>query len=133
MANRYRAQDLRKFANNLLAKNDLQSTMAETVANVLVEGDLLGHTTHGLKLLASYLDELKAGSMSRQGQPVVVQDHGMSVMWDGCYLPGPWLVTRAIETGIERLVSYPIFTASIKQSHHIACLASYLEKVVKKG
>ena len=133
MPKRYHAKDLRNFAFKLLTQNGLDSTMAETVANVLLEGDLLGHTTHGLQLLAPYLDELDAGSMTHEGEPVVIQDHGMSVLWDGGYLPGPWLVTRAIDTGLERLDSYPVFTACIKQSHHIACLAAYLEKVAAQG
>jgi L-lactate dehydrogenase len=71
--------------------------------------------------------------MAREGMPVVIQDHGMSVLWDGRYLPGPWLVTRAIDTGLSRLKNYPLFTASIKQSHHIACLAAYLQRVAEQG
>ena len=122
MTIRYRAGDLRTFAYNLLCKKGMQSDLAGTVANVLLEGDLLGHTTHGLQLLEPYLNELDAGKMTPEGDPEIVQDHGMSVLWNGCYLPGPWLVTQAIDTGFERLQTHPIFTASIKQCHHIACL-----------
>jgi LDH2 family malate/lactate/ureidoglycolate dehydrogenase len=130
---RYKAENLREFASNLLCRKGLQAEMANTVADVLLEGDLLGHTTHGLQLLGPYLKELESGTMTTDGEPVVLKDHGMSLLWDGNYLPGPWLVTRAIDTGLERLNSYPIFTASIKQCHHIACLAAYLERVAKKG
>ena len=133
MAKRYGVKDLRNFACKLLTCNGLDPHLAETVANILMEGDLLGHSTHGLQLLSPYLDELSAGSMTSKGRPIVVQDHGMSVLWDGCYLPGPWLVTRAIDLGLNRLETYPVFTACIKQSHHIACLAAYLEKVAKQG
>ena len=133
MKNRYPAEDLRTFAFNLLNQKGMQTEMAQTVANVLLEGDLLGHTTHGLQLLKPYLKELDKGNLTPAGKPDVLQDHSMSVLWDGCYLPGPWLVNRAIDTGLERLQTYPIFTANIKQSHHIACLAAYLERVAKKG
>ena len=133
MARRYPVKTLQRFACELLTGKGLEPSMAETVARILLEGDLLGHTTHGLQLLAPYLDELDAGTMGPQGQPEVVEDHGGSVLWDGRYLPGPWLVTRAIETGFERLQTWPVFTASIKQSHHIACLAAYLETVAERG
>jgi len=133
MTDRYRCQDLRNFAYDLLCNSGLQADLAGAVADILLEGDLLGHTTHGLQLLAPYLDELEAGSMTRDGRPKVVCDHGMSVLWDGGYLPGPWLLNRAIDTGFERLKSFPVFTASIKKSHHIACLAAYLERVARKG
>ena len=129
----YRVDDLRQFASDLLHQNRLSPEMANTVADVLLEGDLLGHTTHGLQLLAPYLEEIASGAMTREGQPHIVQDHGMSVLWDGHYLPGPWLVKQAIDTGMERLRSYPLFTANIKQSHHIACLEAYLEPVASQG
>ena len=57
MTIRYRAGDLRTFAYNLLYKKGMQSDLAGTVANVLLEGNLLGHTTHGLQLLEPYLNE----------------------------------------------------------------------------
>ena len=133
MTERYRLDDLRNFAFNLLCKQGLHPEPAAVVTDILLEGDLLGHTTHGLQLLAPYLKELDGGAMTDTGEPSVLQDHGMSVLWDGRYLPGPWLVTRAIDTGLERLATYPVFTASIKQSHHIACLEAYLEKVARRG
>lgn len=130
---RYWAENIQEFAFNLLCGKGLQAEIAQTVADVLLEGDLLGHSTHGLQLLDPYLKELEEGAMTSKGAPVVLKDHGMSLLWDGNYLPGPWLVTRAIDTGLERLNRYPIFTASIRQSHHIACLAAYLERVAEHG
>ena len=129
----YRAEDLRQFAVDLLRKQEMAGEVAATVAEILIEGDLLGHTTHGLQLLGPYLEELQQDTMTRGGMPVVLQDHGMSVFWDGRYLPGPWLVTRAIDTGLSRMQNYPVFTASIKQCHHIACLAAYLQRVAERG
>ena len=133
MTVKYRAEELRVFAFDLLIKKGMNSKFAETVAAILLEGDLLGHTTHGLQLLDPYLKELDTGSMEKDGEPIVLQDHGMSLFWDGCYLPGPWLVTQAIDVGLERMDSYPVFTVNIKQSHHIACLATYIERVAREG
>ena len=69
MTIRYRAGDLRTFAYNLLYKKGMQSDLAGKVANVLLEGDLLGHTTHGLQLLEPYLNELDAVKMTPAGRP----------------------------------------------------------------
>ena len=52
---RYAAGELIAFASGLLARAGLDTEMASDVADVLVEGDLLGHDTHGLALLAPYL------------------------------------------------------------------------------
>ena len=50
---RYRAHDLAAFATQLLERTGLASDRPRTVAEVLLEGDLLGHSTHGLDAAAA--------------------------------------------------------------------------------
>jgi len=103
------------------------------VAEVLLEGDLLGHTTHGFALLPAYLKAIQEKTMETVGEPGVVADHGSSLTWDGRYLSGPWLVRRAISEARTRLVQYPTVTVSIRRSHHIGCLQAYLQPVTEAG
>ncbi len=72
---RYRHTDLTQFAHALLGAAGAEYNKAQAVAEILVEGDLMGHTTHGLALLPSYLGELVSGSMRATGSPTVVSDH----------------------------------------------------------
>ena len=51
----YTYDDLINFARALLVRSGLDEDKARAVADILVEGDLLGHTTHGLALLGPYL------------------------------------------------------------------------------
>jgi LDH2 family malate/lactate/ureidoglycolate dehydrogenase len=129
----YRSAELLEFATTLLTRAGLADDRARDVAEVLLEGDLLGHTTHGLDLLAPYLRELDAGRMTKEGEPVVVSDRGGAITWDGDYLPGPWLIRRAIETAQLRIANYGIVTVVIRRSHHLACLQAYLEPVTDAG
>lgn len=129
---RYRKTDLIFFANTLFQKAGMASEMAIVCAETLVEADLMGHTTHGLQLLGPYLDQLEKNGMQKQGTPTVINDFGNAVTWDGNLLPGPWLLKEAMELGIERLKYSPVFTLVIRRSHHIACLAAYLEKATKR-
>jgi L-lactate dehydrogenase len=133
MTIRYDADSLVAFAKSLLEKLDLPSERAAVVADILVEGDLIGHTTHGLQLLAPYLKELSEGGMSRTGEPKVLQDRGAAVTWDGDYLPGPWLVTHAMELIFERIAAHPVMTVVVRRSHHIACLQAYLKRATDRG
>jgi 3-oxoacyl-[acyl-carrier protein] reductase len=68
----------------------LDEPLARDVADVLVEGDLLGHDTHGLALLAAYLAELEAGRMARQGSYRVIRERGprRCGMAGGCRVRG---------------------------------------------
>jgi LDH2 family malate/lactate/ureidoglycolate dehydrogenase len=130
---RYSAPDLVSFATDLLVRAGLDPDKAHTVGVVLVEGDLLGHTTHGLQLLAPYLAELENGGMTPTGKSEVVADFPSAVTWDGRRLPGPWLVVQALDLAASRARAQGICTVVIRRCHHIACLAAYLRPVAEQG
>jgi LDH2 family malate/lactate/ureidoglycolate dehydrogenase len=133
MSFRYAAPALVEFAAALLLRAGLESEKARDTAEVLVEGDLLGHDTHGLGLLALYLAEIEKGSMTKSGEPRVIADFPSAVTWDGRRLPGPWLVRRALEVAIPRAKKNGTCTVAIRRSHHLACLAAYLQSVAEQG
>ena len=127
------AASLREFGRQLLVAGGLAADRAQVVAEVLLEGDLLGHTTHGFALLPAYLQALQDGSMEKSGEPLVVADHGAALTWDGRHLPGPWLVREAIRVAQARLAEAPVMTVVIRRSHHIGCLQAYLKPVTDAG
>jgi L-lactate dehydrogenase len=133
MSVRHSAASLTAFASALLARTGLDADKAQVVARILTEGDLLGHTTHGLQLLAPYLGELEKGGMTKAGEPAVLADFPAAVTWDGRRLPGPWLVTRAIQLACARARIHGTGTVVIRRSHHLACLAAYLRPVSEQG
>ncbi|HSD52737.1 MAG TPA: Ldh family oxidoreductase [Burkholderiales bacterium] len=133
MPPRYAAAALRRFAARLLERAGLASDRAADVAEILVEGDLMGHTTHGLQLLGPYLKALEDGVMTRAGQPVVVADRGGSIAWDGDFLPGPWLVLRAMDAAFARVAALGVVAVAIRRAHHIACLQAYLPRATDRG
>jgi L-lactate dehydrogenase len=130
---RFRAEDLLLFGKSLLVSAGLSEDRAQDVAEVLLEGDLLGHTTHGFHLLPLYLKSLAEGGMEKRGEPETISDHGSAITWGGRYLPGPWLMRRAIALARERAKEHPVVTIAIRQSHHIACLQAYLKPVTDAG
>ena len=130
---RYAAAALTDAATRLLQAAGLDGDKAGAVAAILVEGDLMGHTTHGLALLGPYLAELESGAMARDGLPTVIQDRPAAVTWDGRRLPGPWLVLQAMELATARARQYGTGTVVIRRSHHIACLAAYLKRATDQG
>jgi LDH2 family malate/lactate/ureidoglycolate dehydrogenase len=130
---RYKAEALIDFATALLDKAGLEHEKSRTVAEILVEGDLLGHTTHGLQLLPPYLSDLGKGEMAKTGEPSVIADRPAAVAWDGNRLPGPWLTVRGIELACERAATQGTCTVAIRRSHHIACLAAYLKRATDRG
>jgi LDH2 family malate/lactate/ureidoglycolate dehydrogenase len=130
---RFDAAALARFADALLLAAGLESEKAAVVADVLVEGDLLGHDTHGLQLLPGYLAELERGGMTASGEPQVLAERAAVATWDGRRLPGPWLVRRAIDWAMPKARVHGSATVAIRRSHHIACLAAYLDRAAREG
>ncbi|NND33212.1 MAG: Ldh family oxidoreductase [Saprospiraceae bacterium] len=130
--NRFDYLKLVQFATEVLTSAGLNISRSGIVARTLVASDLMGHTTHGLQLLWPYANQLLENLMTKDGEPKLISDSGAAVTWDGNHLPGPYLVEKAIDLGLERLQNHPVFTLAIQKSHHIACLAAYLEKVTDR-
>jgi L-lactate dehydrogenase len=106
---------------------------AESTSRILLEGELLGHTTHGLALVKPYLDELQSGQIEKLGSYEMINSTATTETWNGRYLPGIWLTEKAIEKASEIAKKDGIGTVVIQKSHHIACLAAFLEKTARQN
>lgn len=129
----YLPAELRFFAAQLLSKAGMEVDKAETVADILVEADTLGHDTHGLELVARYLSEIETGSMTTVGEPETISDRGAAITWNGLRLPGPWLMMRALEMAFGRVSRYGTISVAIGNAHHIGCQAAYLQRAARRG
>ena len=128
----YDTVDLERLADEALRAAGLEADKARVVARGLLEGDLLGATTHGLALLAGYVEELEQGGMTPSGRPEVLSDFGAAACWDGRYLPGVWLTREASLEASRRARQFGIGMVTVRRSHHIACLGHYLLEAVAR-
>src|SRR5499427_1704547 len=127
------AATLTDFGTALFLATGMDDDKARTVARLLVLADMMGRRTHGLAMAPLYVADVRKGHMKVTGEPVVAKDTGATLVWDGGYLPGIWLVNRAIETGIERCATHGVVTVAIRRSHHIGCLAALAKQAADRG
>lgn len=126
-------RQLQDFAIRMLVTAGMEQDKAETTAMILVEGDMIGHDTHGVSLLSWYVDALADGSMNGRGSYDIVADRGASFVWDGRLLPGAWLFTQALDQAMDRVGEYGVVTAAIRNCHHTCALSAYLRRVTERG
>jgi LDH2 family malate/lactate/ureidoglycolate dehydrogenase len=124
---------LRSGIAELLATAGMDADKAAVVAEMLVEADLIGHSTHGSGLVAGYLDALASGELNGSGSYEVVADRGACVTWRGNRLPGAWLLRQGLDLACERAGEYGVVTVAIAGSHHTGALAAYLRPVTERG
>lgn len=133
MSSSYSYKSLLDFSIALLVNAGLSDDRASVMAKAIIDADLMGHTTHGLALLPAYVDQLKNGGMKKEGEPVVLNDSGAALAWDGDYLPGHWLLQKAIDEALLRMANNPVVTITIQRAHHIGALSVYPERATEKG
>lgn len=124
---------LLSFAAELGTKVGLPSERARVQAEVLLEADLMGHTTHGLAMLPNFLRAVETGAIRASGDPEVISDRGAAVLWDADRLPGTWLLTHAISEARKRCAEHPVVTFSIRRIGSIAALGAYLRQATDHG
>ena len=126
-------RDLALFTAALFATAGLDAAKAEAMGRLLVLTDMMGRRTHGLAQVGAYLDQVERGLMEGAGEPETLRDTGATVVWDGGYRPGLWLVERALQLGFERVARHGTVTFAIRRSHHIGCLATLAKQATDRG
>jgi len=124
---------LTDLASRLYAAAGLDEEKATVTAQLLVLTDMLGRSTHGLAQCDAYLKEITAGRMTCDGEPEVVADRGNTIVWDGGYRPGLWLIDRALRLALSRIDEHGVVTMAIRKSHHIGCLAALAKAATDRG
>ena len=133
MSERYRHQDLIESTATLFHAAGLADPIARTVAEILVEAELLGYDTHGLQFIPAYIKNIENGLTETRGEPKIVKDGGNTLLMDARRLPGQWATVRALETAFARLPQHGSATAVLRRSGNISCLATYAKRIADRG
>ena len=130
---RHDRDELLRYAESLLTRAGMEADKATVTAAVLVEGDMIGHETHGLQLMHWYLECLGDGSLNGTGSYEVVADKGAGFVWDGRLLPGAWLLVQALDQAMDRVRDHGIVGAAIRNCHHTCALSAYMRRATDRG
>jgi len=99
----------------------------------LVEGELRGHASHGIRRLTALRDRLLAGLIT-SGLPPTLEWTGASALAvDGHNGFGPVVAHTAISELLPRAASNGIAIATIRRGHHLGMLSPYVERIADAG
>ncbi|AWY38438.1 Ldh family oxidoreductase [Pseudomonas putida] len=130
----YDVQTLSGFVEQLFEKSGADAEVARVVTRVLLEGELLGHRTHGLNLVSRYIGGMQSGEVKAKAQLLEqVSDSGISSLFDGHYVLGPYCVSRALDSAAKGASEQGIGIAVVRRASHIGCLAAYLKPFTDRG
>ena len=121
------------FCMGVLLKLNMDEEKALKTSDILIEADMMGHSTHGTRLLPMYIEDIKKGNMKVSGEVSIINDSGSCVTWDGNLLPGIWLTEKAISIAAKKCKKQGVVTVLIGNSHHNGALAAYMLPFVNEG
>ncbi|MEX0428632.1 Ldh family oxidoreductase [Nocardioides sp. DS6] len=106
---------------------------AEIQARLLLEGDLHGHSSHGVRRLAVLVGRFRAG--------LITTGLGVGVDWctptfaavDGRSGFGAVVAGEAVQLVTERAASTGMAFAAIRNANHVGMLAPYIERIAGGG
>jgi LDH2 family malate/lactate/ureidoglycolate dehydrogenase len=119
-ARRFHYAELLSFVQLLFKTAGADDELAEIVSTTLIEGDLLGHSTHGVNLVGGYLSSILDGHAKVDTRLFkTLSSSGVSALYDGNYVLGPYCVTKALAFATKAAVEQGIGIAVVRRSHHL--------------
>lgn len=106
---------------------------ARTVADHLIDANLMGHDSHGVIRVLPYIKLIQAGKVSPGQHVDVVKDAGALVTIDGKQGLGQVAAKEAIEIGIERARAHGVAVVGVQNSAHMGRIGAWAEQAAAAG
>jgi L-2-hydroxycarboxylate dehydrogenase (NAD+) len=123
---RYRDEDLRGYVVRFMEHFAVPRDEAQIVADVLVEADRRGITSHGVVRLSSYYgDRLRQKLIKPAAQISVVHETETSALLDGGNGLGQVVAHRAMSLCVRKAQSANIAAVAVRNSNHFGIAGYY--------
>jgi ureidoglycolate dehydrogenase (NAD+) len=117
--------DLKRFCIKIMSLQGMSHSDAEITASVLVETDMMGIHTHGVKQLRSLMKNCRDNRMNVNAKPVLISEGRSWTQYDGCYCMPMVSSVTAVKEIIQRAKHSGIAITTIKNSGHYGAAGYY--------
>src|SRR6266851_1632971 len=121
------ADQLRKLTSAILQAGGSAAAEGDLVADHLVRANLMGHDSHGVGMIPTYVKHLKAGLVVPNTRAKVVKDDGAILMFDGLRGYGRPVAGEAMAAAIARCRQTGVGALTLANAHHIGRVGAYGE------
>lgn len=107
--------------------------VADEVADDLVDAELAGHSSHGIRQLDLYLGRLKSGAVDGRARPSVASESGGIVRISGNRAFGQISAAYGARVGAERALANGVCAVAIDGCGHLGRNGHWAEIAAKRG
>jgi L-2-hydroxycarboxylate dehydrogenase (NAD+) len=127
------AEEYRRTVRAVLRTAGVSASDADAQTELLLDGDLRGHHSHGVQRLPVLVERFHNG--------LIVTDAAVRIDWrteafarvDGGWGFGASVATVAIDAVVERAATTGIAMAAVRGANHIGMLAPHVERIARSG
>src|SRR3984957_17617358 len=119
------ADRLMEIDDALLQAAGASAEEAAVIARYNIGANLVGHDSHGIILIPTYIERIKAGHIVPQAPWVITQETATTTVIDGNWGFGYAVTDRAMRYTIEKAKTQNVAAATVFRQSHIGRLASY--------
>jgi uncharacterized oxidoreductase len=118
---------------SIFASAGSDTAEAASLAEHLVDSNLVGHESHGVIRVAKYLDWLRRGLVRANRHAHVVEERGAVLIIDGDLGYGQIIAKEAMALGIARARSQGIAIVAIRNTGHLGRIGAWPEQCAAAG
>jgi LDH2 family malate/lactate/ureidoglycolate dehydrogenase len=119
------AERLHKIGAGLLVGAGASPQEADTVARGCVNANLVGHDSHGVILIPSYVERIKVGHIVPGAAFQIIQESPSTTVIDGHWGFGFVVNERAMQLTIEKAKTTNVAAATVYRQSHVGRLGAY--------
>jgi len=126
-------EDLRVFCETVLKRSGMSSEDSQTTSRILVQTDMWGIHTHGVKNLYGYVQKAEVGGVSFSKKPEVEYKKGAVAVINGNNAMGYVSAAKAMELACEVAKTNGISMVLVKNSCHFGACGYYANIAAENG
>ena len=132
MMKKYLIEDIRKKSENVLINNGYSADNASTIIDSMIEADINGVSTHGIKMLIPYLDKIKKGRFNIKDCEILLENETFTIV-DANNVVGALSAMFCVSTAIKKAERNGIHIVFSRNSNTYGPAFYYTEKMAERG
>ena len=130
---RFSVSYLKYYCERLMTARGVDPDCAAAVADMLLDAELTGVSTHGVSRLAIYLERVEKGLVSKHNGVKITRESPSAVSIDAGNSLGAVGATFAMETCVRKARETGCCFAAVKNSNHFGAAAYYTRMAARAG
>lgn len=124
---------LKRISHDVLIKHGANEEEAAIISKQLIEANLIGHDSHGIIQLATYIDRVKKGFVVPGAKFEIEKETPTTAKINGNWGFGQVVQTKATKLAIEKAKKNMMAAVTVAYQGHVGALGTYTKMAAAEG